>query len=414
MKKPPSPMTESSSESAAGVAGESSGARGRTVLNSLREALSRGAALLGQTSYFARLLGLTTLLLLFGLFMVLSSSTIDSYNQSDNFFAMFLRQGSFAMIGFPLMLVLSRVPMAFWRTWANIIYVGAIGMQLLVFTPLGFGAGGNRNWINIAGINIQPSEALKLAMIIWMASVLSKRHQRLTSVKEVFWPAIPGAGIALGSVVAGQDLGTASVMVIIMMGVLFFAGVPMRFLVSALVLGGAIVAGFVATSANRIARISSWLEQDECTDYIGTCWQIMHGKWALSAGGIFGAGLGNSKAKWSWLPAAENDFIFAVIGEELGLVGGLVVILLFLALAWVFVKIILHCTSVFNRIVVSGVMVWIVGQAFVNIAVVLGILPVLGVPLPLISYGGSALLSGLAAIGVVLAICREEDVRESL
>jgi cell division protein FtsW len=162
------------------------------------------------------------------------------------------------------------------------------------------------------------------------------------------------------------------------------------------------------TSASRQYRINAWLSG--CTDsnqYQDLCWQPVHGMWALASGGVFGVGLGNSKAKWSWLPEADNDYIFAIIGEELGLIGAVVVLALFIVLAVSMIKVIRQSDDPFVRTVTGGILAWIIGQALVNIAVVLGLLPVLGVPLPLISAGGSALIMTLVAIGVVLSFARE-------
>jgi cell division protein FtsW len=160
--------------------------------------------------------------------------------------------------------------------------------------------------------------------------------------------------------------------------------------------------------SSRQNRIQAFLSGCKTADdFAGNCWQTVHGWWALASGGFFGVGLGNSKLKWSWLPEADNDFIFAIIGEELGLLGAILVLVLFIVLAITFVRIVRANSDPFARITVSAVMVWIVGQAFVNIAVVLGVLPVLGVPLPLISAGGSALVTSLIGIGIVLSFARQ-------
>jgi len=189
-------------------------------------------------------------------------------------------------------------------------------------------------------------------------------------------------------------------------GCLYFGGVKLRFLTVAAV-GMALVAYmFALANSSRTNRISVWINGCAATDYSGYCWQPEHAKWALAAGGFFGRGLGNSVAKWNWLPAASSDYIFAIIGEELGLIGAVVVLALFVVLAIAFIRIIRHTRDSFARIVTAGVMVWVIGQAFVNIAVVLGVLPVLGVPLPLVSAGGSALISTLLGIGIVLSFAR--------
>ena len=205
----------------------------------------------------------------------------------------------------------------------------------------------------------------------------------------------------------GGDLGTVMIMAGLIFGALFFAGVRLRMILLPLIIGASAIVVIAFSSASRTERIGSFLGS-QCTDTSGECWQTQHGMFALAAGGIFGVGLGNSKAKWSWLPAADNDFIFAIIGEELGLIGALVVIGLFVALAIAFLRIVRASHDTFSKVVAGSVMVWILSQAFVNIAVVLGVIPVLGVPLPLISSGGSALITTLIGIGVVLSIARAQ------
>jgi cell division protein FtsW len=159
-------------------------------------------------------------------------------------------------------------------------------------------------------------------------------------------------------------------------------------------------------STSRIDRIMTWFSGCTEEDYLTTCWQTVHSTFALGSGGIFGVGLGNSRAKWSWLPAAETDFIFAIVGEELGLVGASIVIAAFVVLAVVMAKLVQRQPDPFARLITGGVMVWLIGQALINIAVVLELLPVLGVPLPFMSVGGSALLSSLLAVGIVMAMNR--------
>ncbi len=359
-----------------------------------------------QTNYFL-LLGVTLFLVIFGLVMVLSSSTIESFNDDEGFFGRFVRQGLFAVVGIPLMLIASRMPPTFWKRWAwpALLFGGAL--QLLVFVPgIGYGYGGNNNWIQLGNFSAQPSEFVKIALIVWVAWVLTTKQDLLADWKHVALPIAPVAGLAILLVLVGNDLGTASVMLIIVLGCMFFAGVRIKFLAAA-VTGLALVATmFAMTSSSRTERISAWLNGCTADDYSGYCWQPEHANWALAAGGLFGKGLGNSVAKWNWLPEASSDYIFAIIGEELGLIGAVVVLALFVVLTIAFVRIIRTTRDTFARITTAGVMVWVIGQAFVNIAVVLGVLPVLGVPLPLISAGGSALIATLLGIGVVLSFAR--------
>jgi len=361
-----------------------------------------------ETGNYFVILGTTLFLVAFGLIMVLSSSAVESYKASGDFFNGFVRQVLFAAIGLPLMLIAARMPSGFWRRWAGLFMTAAIALQFLVVaTPLGSEHGGNRNWIDLGAFTAQPSELVKLALVIWLGWTLSKKQQVLGNWRDLIIPIAPVAGGAILMVMIGNDLGTVIILTAIVFGALFFAGVKLRHLAVPLVLLGIVGAVLAFATGSRQSRIAAFLSG--CTsdgDYAGDCWQTVHGWWALASGGFFGVGLGNSKAKWSWLPEADNDFIFAIIGEEFGLIGAILVLALFVVLAIGFVRVIRSSSDPFARITTSAVMVWIVGQAFVNIAVVLGILPVLGVPLPLISAGGSALITTMAAIGVVLSFAR--------
>jgi cell division protein FtsW len=361
-----------------------------------------------ETGNYFLILGTTLFLVAFGLLMVLSSSAVESYKASGDFFNGFVRQVLFAAIGLPVMLIAARMPKAFWKRWAGTIMLVAIVLQFLVIaTPLGTAHGGNRNWIDFGSFTAQPSELVKVALVIWLGWILTKKQAVLGNWRDLLMPIAPVAGGAILMVMIGNDLGTVIILTAIVFGALFFAGVKLRHLAVPLVLLG--IAGLVLAFAtnSRQDRINAFLTGcSSADDYSGDCWQTVHGWWALASGGFFGVGLGNSKAKWSWLPEADNDFIFAIVGEEFGLLGAILVLVLFVVLAVGFARVIRSSTDPFTRITVSAVMVWIVGQAFVNIAVVLGILPVLGVPLPLISAGGSALITTMAAIGVVLSFAR--------
>ncbi len=361
-----------------------------------------------ETPEYFLLLGTTLFLVVFGLVMVLSSSSIESLTQTGGFFSQSSRQGLFALIGVPVMLIAARAPMGFWKRWAGTAVVIGVALQLLVFVPgIGVDRGQNRNWIQIGSFTAQPSELIKLALVLWLAWVLSRRTDMLHDWRQVARPIVPVVAIAIGLVLLGNDLGTVIVLVALVFGALFFAGVRLR--IMGVAIAAIAVVGFVAiqVSGSRSDRVAAWL--DGCTnpDLAATeCWQTIHGWEALAHGGVFGVGLGQSSGKWSWVPAAANDFIFAIIGEELGLLGALLVLGLFVLLAICFIRIIRMSTDPFAKIATSAAMVWIIGQAFVNVAVVLGLLPVLGVPLPLVSSGGSALITTLAAIGVVLSFAR--------
>jgi cell division protein FtsW len=375
---------------------------------------SSPAAIVAVRRLFARetpdyflLLGTVLFLLAFGLVMVLSSSSIESRTVTDSFFTSFLRQFLFALLAVPIMLVAARMPITFWKRMSRPALIIAIVTQALVI-PFGREYGGNTNWLRFGEIGIQPSELAKVAIILWIAFSLTKPIGDADDSLRRFVPIIAAAVVSIGLVLYGRDLGTATIIVAIVFGMLFFAGVKLRYLLASGVVVGLLGVAFAFASSSRSGRISTWINGCTDSDYYKDCWQPLHGTWALAGGGIFGVGLGNSKAKWNWLPEADNDYIFAIIGEELGLIGAIAVLALFVVLAISFIRIIRMNTDPFAKIVTSGVFIWVVGQALVNIAVVLGMLPVLGVPLPLISAGGSALITSMFAIGIVLSFARKQ------
>jgi cell division protein FtsW len=334
--------------------------------------------------------------------MVLSSSSIDSLVANRDAFYVFSRQSLYAVVGLGVMLFISSLKLKVIQNLVRAAVVFGFALQLSV-PFLGITVNGNTNWISIAGFTLQPAEFLKVSLIMYMAWFVSNREHELEDPRRVLLPVLIVGGAALSLVMLGRDLGTAIIIALIVFGTLVIAGAPLRPLVQVFV--GVAIAGALAafSSASRMARINAWLNPDAASSDAFN-WQYEHGTWALAAGGVFGVGLGNSKMKWSWIPEVENDFIFAVIGEELGLIGALVVIGIFALLVSSLIGIMNRSDSSFGRIIIIGVIVWTVAQSAVNIAVVLGVLPVLGVPLPLISAGGSSLIATLGAIGIVLAI----------
>lgn len=358
-----------------------------------------------QSIHFYRLLGVTLFLAAFGVIMVLSASSIDSLVANRNSFAVAGKQFFFAAAGLAALSVVSLMSTEFIKSKAKLLFMVAMALQVAVLF-IGKDINGNRNWIDVFGLfTIQPSEILKIAVILHISAYLAQQKDYLDDPK-VWQKALVIAGAAMALVLFGRDLGTVIIMTIAFIGLLALAGMPNKLL--RLVGLGLVLAIPIAlmSSSSRIGRITAWLNPNG-PDPLNYNWQAEHGMWALAAGRIFGSGLGESKMKWSWIPEVENDFIFAIIGEELGLVGALVVIALFVFLTFSLLRIMQRTDDPFKRNVVAAIMLWIVFQALVNIAVVLRLLPVLGVPLPLISAGGSSLVSALGAIGVVLAIERE-------
>jgi cell division protein FtsW len=355
-----------------------------------------------ESIHFYRLAGLTGFLVVFGLVMVLSSSSIDSLVANRDAFYVFSRQSLYAVIGLTLMMVISALKLARIQNLVKAALVLGFGLQLSI-PFIGISVNGNTNWISVAGFTLQPSEFLKVALIMYIAWFVNNREHELDDPKRVLMPILIVGAAALALVMFGRDLGTATIIALIVFGTVAIIGAPLKPLLQVFA-GVAVLAAFATTSsASRMARITAWLNPGSASSEAFN-WQYEHGTWALAAGGIIGVGLGNSKMKWSWIPEVENDFIFAVIGEELGLIGALVVIGIIALLIYSLITIMNRSTSTFSRVLIVGVIVWLVSQSAVNIAVVLGVLPVLGVPLPLISAGGSSLIATLGAIGLVLAI----------
>ncbi|WP_026552895.1 putative lipid II flippase FtsW [Arthrobacter sp. H20] len=355
-------------------------------------------------SYYM-ILGSALALTAIGLMMVLSASSVEAIAEGSSEFDLFLRQATWAAGGLVLMLLLSRFGARTYRFLAWPVLGVAVVLLVLVLA-IGVNINGNQNWIQIGGFTMQPSEPAKLALAIWLASVLALKGRLIRNWKHAMIPALPLGGLPIGLVLLGGDLGTVIIMMMILAAALFFAGAPLKMFTIAGIAGiaGAIV--MVLVSGNRSDRISAWLRIN-CDDGRDLCLQSDNGLFALASGGWWGVGIGQSRQKWNWIPEAHNDFIFAIIGEEFGLVGTLVVVVLFGILAIATIRVARRYTDPFVRILLGSILVWLIGQAFVNIGMVTGVLPVIGVPLPFISYGGSALTFTLAAVGVLLSFARK-------
>ncbi len=394
------------SPATAGPRPAASAARLRTMYRRFWSALEgNGTSRNGSTYYL--ILGSTLALTAIGIMMVLSASSVESIAAGKSPYGDALKQGMFAAIGIFTMFVLSRINV----TWLKRLAWPAIGAALVLLVlvqVVGDEVNGNKNWIDLAGITFQPSEASKLALALWMATVLAMKGKLLSKWQHVAVPAVPMAIIIVGLVLVGNDLGTAMIIMMITAAALFFAGAPL-YLFGIAGLFGAVLAGVMAvTSSNRMCRITSWWTGQSCADGIDANYQATNGLYGLASGGWFGVGLGQSRQKYSWIPEAHNDFIFAIIGEELGLVGTVVVLILFAILGAAIYRVVVAQEGMFHRVLAGTIMVWLLGQATVNMSVVTGLMPVIGVPLPFISYGGSALLMSLCAIGVVLSLAREQ------
>ncbi|MBO0843772.1 MAG: putative lipid II flippase FtsW [Nocardioides sp.] len=367
--------------------------------SAVREALDRPLA-----AYYL-LLASSALLLTIGLIMVLSASSVWSYTTYGNSYSVVERQLVWVVVGVPCAYVSARMTQRWVRRLAWLAYLFSCALLLLTVF-LGHAANGNQNWLGAGPVSVQPSEIAKLSLILWASHVYALKDRRLGSLHHVIMPVVPGFVAATGLVLAGRDLGTALVFFAILLGMLWVVGAPARLFGLAISMIGVVVVFLVGTDPERLTRITSFT--DPFKQFHDAGWQPAHGLYALSTGGWFGQGIGASQQKWGDLPEAHTDFIFAVLGEELGLVGTLLVIALFLTLAYACIKIARQAQSSFVRYFTFGVVVWLIGQMMLNVGMVLALLPVIGLPLPLVSYGGSALLPSLVAIGLILGFARRQ------
>jgi cell division protein FtsW len=352
------------------------------------------------------------LLMAFGLLMVFSSSTVDLVAAGKSPFSQLISQAEFAIIGLVGAGVAAFLPMGIYRKFSFFLLLLSMFLQMLTLVGFGVSSGGNTGWISLGPVTFQPAEIMKLALCVWMPQVITvSRQRKLGNIKGF---AVPVAFFAFGFllVLAGKDLGTGLIILLIGAVAIFAGGFNLKaYLVTGAVAVVGIVGIFVLGSTNRMSRITALFSG--CTDSAdaqGVCYQSIHGLYAIASGGFTGVGLGASREKWNYLPEAHNDFIFAIIGEELGFIGGAVVILGFAVLAWCLVNIALKMKNhPYARLVLVCITAWLVGQALINIMVVLKILPVIGLPLPFISAGGSALVMCLVASGVAVRMAREQD-----
>ena len=384
--------------------------RSHTSTRKTSSRVSRSRRLLDNPhGLYHLLMGATILLLILGVVMVLSASSILSFRETGSPYTIAQRQALFAGIGLVLMAVAMRLPVATWRKLAVPVMIVAVVLLVVVLIPgIGVVVNGQRNWIDIAGpFRLQPSEFAKYALVLWAADLLARREGRLDTWKRLLMPLLPVSFLLIGLVLLEGDFGNVLMLVAIVAGVLFAAGAPMRLFA---VLGGVFAMAAVALTVvapHRMSRFTIWLNPQG--DPLGDGYQLIQGQYALGSGGLWGVGLGASREKWGSLPEAHTDFIFPVIGEELGLVGTVALLVLFAAIAVATFRLATISTRFYVRLAAAGVGSWLVVQAVVNIGAVLGLLPIAGVPLPLVSYGGSSLIPTLVALGMLMSFARTEQ-----
>ena len=348
-------------------------------------------------------------LLFIGVIMILSASTTVSYKQFNNQYIIFLRQLMFAGIGIIIMIAISFLPKVFFFKWAKVaLWLSIILLGLVLIPGIGISVAGQRNWISLWGpFRLQPSEIAKLTLIVWGSVVLSKQvRSKVTTWQNLLVPVFPVGVIVSILVILQGDLGTALIVGPILLSLFYAIGAPLRLFTWSSIFGLLAIFLLSIQEGYRIQRFLSWINPSAENQDAG--WQVMHGKYALASGGWTGIGLGASKEKWGWLPAAHTDFIFAVVGEEIGLVGTVIVLIFIGTIAFVALSLARKTNDLFTKLIATSVAAWIVVQSIINIGAVLGLLPVTGVPLPLVSYGGSSLVFTMSAIGVLMAVLRAE------
>jgi cell division protein FtsW len=385
-------------------------------LASLRGLLARPLA-----SYYL-LLSSSGLLVVIGLVMVFSATSLQSYADDGNAFASVSKQAIFCLVGLFAFWGFQRLPAKTYRALglplllAALVLLGLLDLLGLLSSPvegappasLGpiHGDAQNNLWLYLGPLQVQPSELAKLAVALWAAGVLANKGERVANLRELAVPLFPVAGIVL-LMVGYNDFGTMVCLMILLIGMLWAAGVRLRHF-GLLALVGGVGGGLLVIFAKyRVARLTDFFDAKNCDPSKG-CYQAVHGMYAIADGGWFGVGLGEGRLKWGWLPNGHNDFIFAVIAEELGVVGCFVVLGLLAVLAYTGLRIARRVGDPFRRMVAAGITIWLVGQAAINIGGVIGLLPITGLPLPFISDGGSALVVTMAAVGLLASFARAE------
>jgi len=366
------------------------------------------------TSYYL-IVGITTLLLSLGLVMVLSTGSVSDLAYGLSPYHDFMWQFLGIAVGVPMMWLAARSSPRLFRAAAYpLIAISMIGLGLTLIHGVGVSQNGASRWIAMGPVTFQPSELAKLALAVWGADLLARKEKLglLADWRHMLVPLMPGTGVLAMLVMGGDDLGTTFILLCIFLALLWIAGTPGRVFTALLILMGLVLLLLIVTASYRLKRIVGFLgtqnTQNTSAGQNWATWQAVQGKDALGSGGIFGVGLGASREKWGWLPNSTSDFIFAIIGEELGLVGTLCVTVLYGGLAYAGLRVARRAPDTFSRLAAAAITAWIVMQAVVNIGAVIGVLPITGVPLPLVSKGLSSVLVTMLALGMLMSFARRE------
>ena len=339
--------------------------------------------------------------------MIYSSSSIWAQYKFGNRFHYLIYQGAFILISIFLMYFISKIKINFYYQKATKILIMAFILLILVLIPgIGIVRNGSRSWFGIGGLGIQPSEFAKLALIIFASKYLEKSNKFLKDYKKGVFPILFILFLAFGLIMLEPDFGTGMILVISIIAIMFIAGVNMKFFFLLGGIGVIGIIGLIVVAPYRMDRITSFL--DPWTDPLGTGFQIIQSLYSIGPGGILGMGLFNSRQKHFYLPEPQTDFIFSIISEEFGILGVIIVVSLFAFLLYRSIKISLNCEDKFKKYLSFGLIFQMIVQCIMNLAVVIGLIPVTGVTLPFLSYGGSSLLISSVSVGIILGISKEE------
>ena len=357
----------------------------------------------------------TGLLLAIGFVMVLSASSVRAYSTYGNAYAIAIKQGVFLAIGLPALWLASRVKPKVWRALGLPLLVGSIGLLVVVLVPgIGRNVDGATRWIPApGGFNVQPSELAKLGIVLWGSDLLVRKRKLLGDWKHLLIPLVPVVGVVAVLVMLEPDMGTTIVVGSILMALLWVVGAPARIFAGLLTVALTLGSLLAVTEPYRLERLTHFTDPCSTSQRLEGGYQACQGLQALGTGGWFGLGLGASREKWSGgLPNPYTDYVYAIVGEELGLLGTLTVLVLFATLTFAGIRIAKRTKDPFSRLAATGITIWIAAQALVNMGTVVGLVPITGIPLPLISFGGSALIPTLVGLGMLLSFARAEPGAE--
>lgn len=378
--------------------------RRRAVLNKSGKAQTNRLATDAPSRIYYGIVAVVTVLVVFGLIMVLSSSSIVSINNGGSAWYMFRKQLAWSVCGFFALLVTYRMPYHIWHRLVRYVLAAAVVLMLLPFSPIGVTINGARAWAEIGPVRFQPSEILKVAVLLYCASVLGRRRKEIENVQRTFVPIVTVWFVAVALCMIQKDFGAAIVFTCVILSTMFIAGTPMRLIgtIGALTALGSVVA--ISASSRMQQRFLSFLDLEGNKGH--SAYQVWQSILSISNGGVSGVGAGRGTGKWGYVPLAHSDFIFAIVAEEFGLIGSTMVIGLFLALALLGIQVALRARDPFGAVLAGGITTWLCIQATINIGGVIGALPVTGLTLPFISYGGSSLFMVMAASGLLLNVAR--------